>query len=736
MSRVRSSQKQRKFVAPPRDRRTGRRPQRQQVGGPPPPERSGNHDHLDRDRRFITDAHGRLARRRLGADWAAVQAGAAGGWLPHVAALLAQGCAVRLVAQPPFVPAAPWTTAATGWHADQHGVLSAVEPRPDGGGVQPAGRRSWQAPAFWEVLEAAGLRTACVGWPATAPGAGWPGRHVDERFAQTSGGDFSTWAIPAGAVAPPAMREDLRPLRIDPADGLQSQIEALLPGAGAIDFRMDQRPLLLGAALAQTGTIHAVVTAWAEGEWDALCVRHDLLQLIGVGRAADEGIAARAAGLPDMMLGRLLHLADAGTTGLLVSAGTGRGQGGFLMAAGPGIGCNAGSVARLIDVAPTVLARFGLRTPTAGTAIPALAGGSSSITALTVLRPAPAVETRLEDGYPDTRDAAQAAALAALAAEHLLNRAEALMARGELQDAASVLDQLRRVQPAHGAGLRMAAQCAALLGDAQGCRDAALALSRADPCSAWGHLAMAASGMLTQDHEGVGGHLDQAAVVAAGNPEALVRLGGMQMLRERPSEACKAFHAALTESPGMAEALHGLGVALAALGDLPAAERALRDSLGSQPLQPLATLQLASVLSARGAGRRVWERCATRSSTIPASPARPRCWRKRTRPWPGRSRRYLKTAKRDTSALERARIWRNKPGAQTGCIGKLPVGFASSGIISRAVPMTSPVARFPAARDRGRADQLGPADRRTALRPRLPRRRRSAQDCNLCGASG
>ena len=535
-----------------------------------------------------------------GAEWTAVQAGAKSRQLPNVAALLGLGCGIRLMAEPPFLPAALWTTIATGWHADLHGVLSAFEPRHDGGGIQPAGRQSWQVPAFWEVLEAAGLHTACVGWPATAPGAGWPGRHVDERFAQASGSDFTTWAIPAGAVAPSRLREDLRPLRIHPADGLHSQVEALLPGAGAFDLRMDQRPLLLAAALAQVGTVHAVATAWAEGEWDVLCACYNLLQLIGTGRGKEEGLAARALALLDMMLGRLVHLAGAGTTVLVVSAGMGKRQGGFVIAAGPSIVSSVPKAARLIDLAPTILARFGLHTPTAGTAISAVAGGNSSKAEVKVFRPAAAANTRLANGYTDTRDAAQPTALAAVTAETLLNRAEALIARGQLQGAQSALGELLQMQPGHVAGLRASAQCAALLGDAKPCYHAGQALLEADPRSAWGHLAMAAWCLLMHDDAGMTLHLNRAEALAPGDPEALLRLGGMLMLHGRAADACGAFRSALAEAPGMAEPLYGLGVALAAVGELPAAEQALRDSLKAQPLQPLAALQLASVLSARG----------------------------------------------------------------------------------------------------------------------------------------
>ena len=151
------------------------------------------------------------------------------------------------------------------------------------------------------------------------------------------------------------------------------------------------------------------VGAWLAGE-DALGLR-----LLGpLSAAAGSVLLARAAGLLDMMLGRLLHLAGPGTTVLVVSAGTWQGRGGFLVAAGPAIAGSTSGVARLVDVAPTVLARFGLRTPTAGTAIPALAGGGSILADIKVCRPAFAADTRLEDGYPDTLDGEQAAALAAL----------------------------------------------------------------------------------------------------------------------------------------------------------------------------------------------------------------------------------------------------------------------------------------------------------------------------------
>ena len=547
------------------------------------------------------------------ADWTLLEPLLLAGELPHLAGLLDEGCFVSLATPPPHSHAAAWTTLATGMMADRHGVLADAENRPDGGGVQAAGRRSWRAPAFWEVLEGAGFSTICVGWPATAPAGRWPGIHIDERFAQATGSDFEAWAVPPDAVAPATLSGTLRDLRIHPADGLHSQLAALLPEVSAIDPRLDQRPLLLEAALAQVGTIHAVATHLAEGSWDVLCVCHDLLRLIATGQAVGDAAAetpygrllARAYGFQDMMLGRLMELAGPGTAVMVASAaGTAAGilaPVGIVVAGGAGIGRGASPGAALTDLAPSILARFGLRCDAEGKPIAALVPPHKELIhagSRPIEPPRPA--TALMDGdMPDILDAAQVSALEQCTAERALNLAEVQLARGSARQAAATLEALRETQPGNILAMQRLVECQALRGDAQACLPLAKALLEADPQGAWGHLAMAASCVLTQDHAGAQTHMEAANQLGAGDIRVQLRLGGLHLLRGRPGEAAQSFETILALAPGRAEALYGLGVALAAQGHAAAAEEALRQSIAGENVQPLTYLQLAAVLSAQ-----------------------------------------------------------------------------------------------------------------------------------------
>ena len=546
------------------------------------------------------------------ADWAGVEALLQAGRLPNMAQLNAKGCAVRVSAPPPACHAAAWTTLATGLLADRHGVLASSEIRPDRSGVQPSGQRSWRAPAFWELLEAADKRTVCVAWPATFPALRWPGSHVDERFAVATGSDFESWAMLPDVVAPPSLRTALRELRIHPADGLRGQVEALLPETVNADPRNDQRPLLLQAALARVGTVHAVATFLAEGEWDLLCICYDLLrQVIGGAMPGDAGADAlyarlilRVYGLHDMMLGRLMELAGPDTTVIVVGDGTRDDQGlsrdGFLIARGPGIVASPGASHSLADLAPSLLARFGLRHPCDGRPIGALVPVVPTAITLNV-RPN-VVAGRASSGpaltpeIPPNLEPAQVNALRHCIAERLTSLADVQMARGRVAEASETLESLRRQEGNSISVLQRLVQCRALLHDAAGCLPLAQDLISLAPGNPWGHLAMAACSVLRCDDDAAQPHIDRATRLAGGDITVALRLGGLELLRGRHELAASRFRSILARSPDLPEALHGLGVALASTGDPNGAEQALRSSIARQNAQPLVHLQLAEVL--------------------------------------------------------------------------------------------------------------------------------------------
>ena len=546
------------------------------------------------------------------ADWALVEPLLHSNQLPHLASLLGRGCFVSLASPPPQSHAAAWTTLATGLLADRHGVLADAEIRPDGGGVQPSGRRSWQAPAFWEVLDGAGLSTICVGWPATAPAACWPGIHIDERFAVATGSDFDTWAMPPDAVAPATLRDALRDLRIHPADGLQSQVLSLLPEISEIDPRLDQRPLLLQATLAQVGTVHSIATHQADGAWNVLCVCHDLLRLIANHQVAgdtEDGryarLLTRAYVFQDMMLGRLIQLAGPNTVVMVVSAGATSqdlvATPGFLVAAGPRIATGVTQSAALTDFAPSVLAHFGLCCEVDGTPIAALFPTQIQLNHVPRLaKKLPRVATVILAGdFPDVIDSRQMSVLEQCTGERALNLAEVQMARGAVSESAATLEKLLEAQPRNIVSMQRLVECRALQGDADGCLPLAQALLETDPHSGWGHLAMGAWCVLSHDEAGAELHLERASHFGGDDIRVQLRLGGLHLLCGHSEKAARSFQTILARVPWQADALYGLGVTLAAKGDLAAAEVALRQSIVRQQVQPLAYLQLAAVLSAQ-----------------------------------------------------------------------------------------------------------------------------------------
>src|ERR1051326_3442509 len=147
-----------------------------------------------------------------GASWEQVHPLLDRGRLPNLLRLVESGSSGTLTGLAPALEPIVWTTLAPGGFAEEHGVLAPLEIRPDRGGVQPAGRRSWRAPSFWEILSAAGLRTAIVNWPATNPATQWPGIVVDERFATPTAADFAHWPLAPHCVSPASWREAMADL--------------------------------------------------------------------------------------------------------------------------------------------------------------------------------------------------------------------------------------------------------------------------------------------------------------------------------------------------------------------------------------------------------------------------------------------------------------------------------------------------------------------------------------------
>ncbi len=455
-----------------------------------------------------------------------------------------------------------WTSIATGAPASAHGVWSALEVRPDGGGVQAIGARSWQAAPAWQVLAAHGVATAVIGWPACAPAEAWPGITIDERFAGPAPLLVEDWPLPPGCISPQRLRPVLRTLRVYPAE-LDDETRAALPAP----------------VLAATATVHAAATHIAEREhWQLLAVHYDL-----IARCPCDG----AYRFFDAMLGRLAALAGAGADVIVVSPQ------GALIAAGPSFAPDAlAHGVGLMDILPTVLGCFGLALQhAAGKALASARFGPLRLVAV----PASAPPAPLDPGPPPSEAAAKL--IAAVEHEVRVNRAAAALSAGDHAEAARLLTPAVAQRPNDRRAHFLLAQCWFFLGESRACLEAGRTLSAAEPESPWGEMLIGAALMQAGEAGAAAPHLAAAARLAGRDAAAHVRLGAIALHMKDPSLAGSHYATALEIEPTSPEAEAGLGLALLAQGDAAGAEARLRASLGRRFHAPALHHQLGVILA-------------------------------------------------------------------------------------------------------------------------------------------
>ena len=566
------------------------------------------------------------------ADWSVIHPAIDRGELPHLASLVENGVSGPLATLAPLKIPIVATTLATGFHPPRHGVLEEVEPRVDGGGVEPTGRRSWRAPALWEYLASAGLRTAVVNWPATAPADRWPGVMVDSTFAASEGSSFDAWPLPPHCVAPDRLRTVMRDLRVHPGDIGPAELRALIPRLEEIDGRSDRRPHHLAVALARSATVHAAATHIAEQEqWDFLLVHYSLLVDVwrAIQAAPDAGETYHDAWggayrLLDVMLGRLKALAGPNVLTFLVAAAGWRSAGvriqesdddaliasdrGMLVAQGEGIERDALiHHARAVDLAPTLLACFGLAVPSDGMVLDDLfpAGAPPTQPVPPTPRPAAPVDDPalhlVALGYADRLDNAAKLVLAETELAKERNLANAHLALHQWDGARTVLARiLERLPNDYLAHLKMG-RIALLAGDAGAALSHAGAALAARPELPWADLLMGTAHAKIGDAATAEPHLARARQLGAGVFGVHLALGWAGVLLQRWKDAEIAFRDALAADSTMADARTGLGISLHAQGRTEEGETELRRAIGLCYVSPMAHFHLGQIALRRGA---------------------------------------------------------------------------------------------------------------------------------------
>ncbi len=330
-----------------------------------------------------------------GAEWRVIHPLIDAGRMPHLQSIVEQGVMAELATVQPQVAPLLAASLASGRLGDKHGVLSyfdAVDGR-----LRPVTVSDMASPPMWETLGQAGLRTIVTGWPAYPAEIG-PGVFVSQFFTRFgAGGRHALHARLPRVVRPAALAERLVPLRVEPPELSLEELRHFVPRPDRIHQGRDPSLAKLATWLAESTSNHAMTTSLLDSDvWDFACVWEDLIdrashafmQFHPPRRACVsfeqfetyQNVVAATYHFADMMLGRLLELAGPQATVLVVSdhgfrcekdrpltSGIGRGaadwhrQLGILAMRGPDVRRDEWIWGpTLLDVAPTVLASFGI----------------------------------------------------------------------------------------------------------------------------------------------------------------------------------------------------------------------------------------------------------------------------------------------------------------------------------------------------------------------------------------
>jgi predicted AlkP superfamily phosphohydrolase/phosphomutase/Flp pilus assembly protein TadD len=339
------------------------------------------------------------------ADWVFLTPLLDGGKMPNLQRLIDGGTSGRIATLQPILSPILWNSIATGKRGDKHGVLSFVEPMPDGQGIRPVSSYSRRAKALWNILSQLGLRSVVVNWFASHPAEPINGAIVSNRFSQSV---LSSPTTEESAFYPADLADTMAKLRVTAAQLTPAQMAPFFQEKPPEDD--DWRLQKLAHHVAQCASVHNAATYLAEAEdWDLLAVYYDMIDHVGhdfaqygppkMEHVSEDDFQTYSHVMEntyryhDLMLGRWLDLIDDETAVIILSDhgfyhGAGRPLAerahlsgerpkgvhanpliwhrlhGIFVARGPGI--KADSLvhgASLLDVAPTILSLLGQPVP-------------------------------------------------------------------------------------------------------------------------------------------------------------------------------------------------------------------------------------------------------------------------------------------------------------------------------------------------------------------------------------
>ncbi len=334
------------------------------------------------------------------ADWKVIEPLMQEGKMPALKRLMESGVYGRIQTLDPPLSPMLWTSIATGFRADIHGIDGFVEPLPDGTGLRPVTSTSRKVKAIWNILNQEGKKSNVVAWWPSNPVEPINGVMVSNLYQVPTKPIDEEWPMMDGTIHPKEMEEELKQFRVHPLEITLKMAVQFIPNlATNKELRKEKLTFGMMKVLANAASVHAASTHLMENtEWDFMAVYHDAIdhfchlamkyhppyrpEIPEEDYNNYKEIVESGYRFHDMMLDRTLDLIDEDTTVILLSdhgfhsdhqrplyipkepSGPAfeHSPYGIVVMSGPGIkkGGMEISGSSVIDITPTLLALYGL----------------------------------------------------------------------------------------------------------------------------------------------------------------------------------------------------------------------------------------------------------------------------------------------------------------------------------------------------------------------------------------